>query len=792
MDRLLDTGLLPERCDVLSIESLASDPHQNSRCVAAIRFHGGGSLIYKPRSVSPEILAKRCLSIVSPEIGAELGQCAPTSLDRGEYGWQKEVVGVAAHNEDDRKEYFYTLGAAGSLMAALGATDLHFENLIAVRDHPVFIDLETLLRGGSRLDAITLPAALSARVRRSIASTMILPTRIPSGPYSVLMAGVGVAHSQESERPDFVVVNVDTDAVDIARRHFHHPQSGSLLNEDGSCVDALAYDEAFIAGLHEGTRAIELHRDELISMLETPVIVRQIVRGTAIYARFIAASVHPDNLEKNDSREHVIAMLGSPPNVPSKEIQRFVMNAERESLTRGDIPFFSARSDDIRLVCDGNTSQVSFEWSPAEAARFTLGLVDNKDDMLDELLVAEGFGELRRAKQRIDPDCAPGSGGPFSRCIGANGIDWRRVVEIIRRVAVDVVSVHGWERGWLTGAISDKLPTYAGGIAAASFHDAGGMAVLFDHICRSMIEISFEAPDLNEESLAVRRGLRSLVREFRENLEEAPYSIVRGPASIFYALQDGQAGRRNMEERLSYAISHEAKNGRVWDVVDGVSGLCAFLTDISGTPESLLEEALGALSVADLEEEGLGTGRLGLDWARFRLLLKLGQIDAAKHLAMMVLSSDPLQSLAIRGWCDGGAGTLMVRGEMAYHFGDAKDVFPLARMIVSPPETRVPDLSVAHGVAGEIQSLVYVGQLLNLPELIDMASDYWARTGEKASKKGYYTGDPSRQALLGYFFGWSGIADTGLLLEEAIGGIPVWVPLSFRNLWSADEDGVEL
>lgn len=50
-----------------------------------------------------------------------------------------------------------------------------------------------------------------------------------------------------------------------------------------------------------------------------------------------------------------------------------------------------------------------------------------------------------------------------------------------------------------------------------------------------------------------------------------------------------------------------------------------------------------------------------------------------------------------------------------------------------------------------------------------------------AKQNVFYTGDKNRDYLLGYFLGWSGFADAGLLLNIFNSGGNSWIPLNFSS-----------
>jgi len=59
------------------------------------------------------------------------------------------------------------------------------------------------------------------------------------------------------------------------------------------------------------------------------------------------------------------------------------------------------------------------------------------------------------------------------------------------------------------------------------------------------------------------------------------------------------------------------------------------------------------------------------------------------------------------------------------------------------------------------------------------------RRSATAERCGYITGVPDRTNLPGYFLGWSGFADSALLLELERQGTAPWLPLAFAPATTA-------
>ena len=123
----------------------------------------------------------------------------------------------------------------------------------------------------------------------------------------------------------------------------------------------------------------------------------------------------------------------------------------------------------------------------------------------------------------------------------------------------------------------------------------------------------------------------------------------------------------------------------------------------------------------------------------------------------------------------------MVLTEMASVLNLKEDFYELAEKATKIDTGKVVDLSVCHGVAGIIQTLVYCYRVKKDERYIKLADEYWANIGEVALNNGFITGEKNRDYLLGYFLGWSGITDSLVLLNTFKEGGELWIPLNLSS-----------
>lgn len=126
---------------LVGVEAGLSDPHGHGRTVCRVSF-SRGVVYYKPRSLAIDE-AGMALAAWLRERGLDLR--VPEAWDRGAYGWAAAVTATSVPDRAAAGRFFGRLGAWAALAHALGSSDLHAGNWVVAGEHPVLVDLETLL-----------------------------------------------------------------------------------------------------------------------------------------------------------------------------------------------------------------------------------------------------------------------------------------------------------------------------------------------------------------------------------------------------------------------------------------------------------------------------------------------------------------------------------------------------------------------------------------------------------------------------------------------------------------------
>lgn len=138
--------------------------------VLGIYAEGRPVLVYKPRSLAPDVLIDEILGILELPDPPR----TPRTLDRGTHGWQEYIVFENVETDRERAVYYRRFGALIAVASALGMQDLHYENVKCARGAPYVIDAECAF--GSGLSSSS-PAddGYFARNAPSLLATLLVP-----------------------------------------------------------------------------------------------------------------------------------------------------------------------------------------------------------------------------------------------------------------------------------------------------------------------------------------------------------------------------------------------------------------------------------------------------------------------------------------------------------------------------------------------------------------------------------------------------------------------------------------
>ena len=389
-------GLLPAEPGIVStIDMDAGDTHRDGRSVALVRFTSGATIVYKPRSLAVDLHFQQLLTWLNNRLSKRM----PTThfrtirvFSRADYGWVEFVQPGPCASAEEVTRFYQRQGGFLALLYVLGATDFHFENLIAAGEHPVLIDLEALFHSQAKV-AMTGPPDLelvSDVILNSVLRIGLLPRRSwsDSDYEGADLSGLGGAAGQLS--PDRVLrwAQMGTDQMRAERARVLMPGRNNRPALDGKAIDPLDYLDALVDGFSTIYRLLMEHRAELLSddgpldcFTDDPV--RAIIRPTRFYGLLLHESAHPDlsrdGLEWEQFLDRLWVGADEAPYLAA------VIPSERRDLLNDDIPVFTT-TPTSRDVWDSVGKRVA-DFLPQSGWQSVERIVDGmgEEDLRDQI-----------------------------------------------------------------------------------------------------------------------------------------------------------------------------------------------------------------------------------------------------------------------------------------------------------------------------------------------------------------------------------------------------------------------
>ncbi|GAA2073187.1 hypothetical protein GCM10009801_26310 [Streptomyces albiaxialis] len=771
-----------------------SDAHNDNRQVLIVELTDGTRLAFKPRALEADRFVRDLYAAAGPYLTHSLEQCIPRSVTVGSHGWQEFAVAGAMTEPEQVERYFYRFGALCALFSAIGACDLHHENLTARGEHPCLLDTETMLRADIAPPEPSFLSTLTNQFKLSVVHTMLLPVANPQSHFDVDLSGASVTPTESAKLKRPVVLDRESDGIGVSWEPVLIEQSDNVPRLGEARLSAGDHFEAMAAGCADALAFVRSDAVDKILDAHAGFPVRTVLRPTMVYGRFLDAATHPSYLADQAEADRLLRILAKSPDTVPPAASAFVMEQERAALGTGNVPLFLARSDAVELATHHARFPGFFEMPSADAARLGVALNGARSDRYHRFLLEECLSELFGDDRPAGLSAHGVFGGDALDAVRPGGW-WRGIARTLDDLSVVHEGPDGAVSGWIGGIGPDRgVPTVCAG-EFVSFHDFGGIATF-------LTRAAGHDAGLRPAADAAERGLGELLG-FREAfLMDTAESVFTGASSRLLT-RPGELDAAWLERILERTAERDASGDLVTDLANGPAGpLMVLLShrERGGAEPPLGSGRLGALADLALAHRDVprteawydvAHGGLGLHWAAARAGRVLGVPSAAEEAADWLLARwKDGEETPHHGWCKGAAGELLAAAEILTTAGRRDQLTggrleALVARATRLPADRPVDLSVCHGSSGVVQSLIAAAGLLGEPALLERARAYQEDVLGTARTRGFFTGARGRSSLLGYMLGWAGVGDTDLLLhaatEQGVPALPVPVALTVEG-----------
>ncbi len=334
------------------IEGDLSDRHNGGHSVQIVSFEDGSRVVYKPKDLRLDAawyaLVER-LNRTAPPLELK----AVRAIARGGYGWTEFIDHAGCADQAGCKRFFRRAGAWLAVFHCFAANDMHQENMIAAGDHPVPIDLETILQAAPEEHNVQNPegeafGAAMATIANSVMMVGLLPAYGRSVDNNVF--AIGGMTADWNSKINIKWSNINSDAMRPAKAKEAGASSPNLPHVDGRYAKFGDYIEEFVAGFEDYAKFLQRQsRDAKLGGLFdgfAGLPVRRVIRPTRFYYMLLQRLKNHRSMDDGvvwSAQADFIARLAEWETDPDPiwPLQR----AERSALIALNVPHFVSPND---------------------------------------------------------------------------------------------------------------------------------------------------------------------------------------------------------------------------------------------------------------------------------------------------------------------------------------------------------------------------------------------------------------------------------------------------------------
>ncbi len=354
---------IPRDAKVVGISSGSGDYHNRGRAVRRIKFDSGETIYYKPRDSRLELVYNKICEHISSHSDFEYDLAKIPILSMENYGYVGELsakpVNQSADTANDAlKRYHRRAGYLLCVAYITDTTDLHHENLLAVGEHPMIIDCETIFTR-----SITQEYIRDSHAHQQLMSTFVTDSVLNTGmlPYvtyeergqSYGRSGLAQTEPFKSRNRTVNWRQTNTDAMEYEVSYEEVSPKLNTPIADNRRIHPKEYLDELIQGFEVAYNHFNTLEDPIEAMFEgidlEGLTIRYLLRDTTMYSGTLQAMVSPSRMRSAAASfiatERLVRDTGKLSDVGFSTLSA-LFEAESTALHRLDIPKFNITRTD--------------------------------------------------------------------------------------------------------------------------------------------------------------------------------------------------------------------------------------------------------------------------------------------------------------------------------------------------------------------------------------------------------------------------------------------------------------
>ena len=326
------------------------DSHAKGNTVSVLTFSNHKKLVYKPRSQSISKPLEEFFNWFNLNNNGKLLKLnfLPKGIYGKDYAFIEFISQKPVEHEKDCIHFYERFGYLLLFSYLLNMNDLHLENIVASKDTPIIIDIETLFQNRVLDGKTPLDQYYEKLNLNSIKSSCLLPMKMELGNGDKFELSAFNGGIVPFKTDTLVPVNVEDGDFhyEVKKEKVKYEPTNIPSKVKSGIVNSNEYKLAIIDGFSKLATFILDHKQEVKKLLLNfkGYKVRILTKATEKYSDMLRYASHPKYNTKMKYREHLMFNILAYP-YKNKEI----IFSEVQDLLFNDIPYFSTIVDSLDI-----------------------------------------------------------------------------------------------------------------------------------------------------------------------------------------------------------------------------------------------------------------------------------------------------------------------------------------------------------------------------------------------------------------------------------------------------------
>lgn len=384
---VIDNMITDISCDM-------GDTHEKGKFVLKIYFNQN-SVIYKPRNL---FITKKYYSFIEWINKRFNLYKLPTvnTIWSDTYTVEECITYESCETELEIERFYSRIGYYIATLYLFSGNDIHFENIIACKEYPYIIDLETLFAHNSEQLIYKNMAVenIARKIHQSVKGSCLLPSYMfrNQKEKGVDISGLG---GKRAELPGkrLVLSNLNSDDIKFEMQKGYIENNDNIPMLINIRVDYLNYVDCILLGFLQFMNLIKDNKEEFIQKVEmfNYVKTRQVLRATNNYGYILQFASHPSYTQNMIYLERMFETVWNHPYINME-----VASCEVEELLEDDIPVFYCFASG-KDIFSGRGKKISnlYQYGCIDTVLERIKTLDDREIKLQKYFIQDSLGRIQ-------------------------------------------------------------------------------------------------------------------------------------------------------------------------------------------------------------------------------------------------------------------------------------------------------------------------------------------------------------------------------------------------------------